>query len=561
MMRDQDLAGLAMTLSRDTGLTLTVGGEQSTCSSDGRHIHIAAMPATPLGRMLMTGLVFHEVGHKNHTRGPRPAGLLGEMTNILEDIRVEKATMAERPGTRFDLEGVATHYAGKGALDPFDAPTAVLGLALAYGRARVLKQVALEPLLESCRRKVGDAFGTATAHRLETLLEQKLPLLASTRQAENLAEKLLAVVADNRNQESVRRGDGEETQKELGQGADQEESVPMEGPRSEDREEDAEADTPAESADEGALDLNTLETTETGYGDLEKLMTAELNALASQVPQSRRDTLPHLPKVSRKKSTAPPLDEVEALCASSRMRARLLGLLQALRRSPVGYGTSGRKLASNRLARMALGDARIFRRRKETARVNTAVVVLLDASGSMYSDAGGRCRADIANPAAFALHHTLAGIEGVAVLSAAFHFRDAETPPVQLLVDFDEKPKSAAFNLTPDGGTPTADALWFARAALLQRSEPRRLILLLTDGYPNDPDATRAATARCHQDGIEIIALGLGTDAVRRYWPRHQVLHEVAELPQALFGAMEKVLVAGPFQDEGLFLPKCLKGA
>ena len=544
MMRDQELAGLAMTLSRDTDLAITVGGDRSFCSSDGRHIHIAAMPATPLGRMLMTGLVFHEVGHKNHTRGARPAGRLGEMTNILEDIRVEAATMAERPGTRFDLEAVATHYAGKGALDPFDAPTAVLGLALAFGRARVLKQAALVPLLESCRRKVGEAFGRDTVDRMETLLEQELPLLNSTRQSQNLAEKLLSVLADRQNPEPIQPGNPEGTPEGSAPSADQEQSVSQEGSRSEDREEDAETDTPAEAPDENVPVLDILGATETGYGDLAKLMTAELNALANQVPQNQRNTLPHLPKVSRKKSTAPPLDEVGALCASSRMRARLLGLLQAVRRPPLGHGTSGRKLAPTRLARMAFGDARIFRRRQETARVHTAVAILLDASGSMYSDAGGRCRSDIANPAAFALHHALVGIEGVAVLSAAFHFKDVDTPPVQLLVDFKEKPKSAAFNLNPDGGTPTADALWFARAVLLQRPETRRLILLLTDGYPNDPDATRAATARCLRDGIEIVALGLGTDAVRHYWPKHQVLTEVGELPQALFAAMEKVLVA-----------------
>ena len=540
MMRDQELAGLAMTLSRDTDLAITVGGDRSFCSSDGRHIHIAAMPDTPLGRMLMTGLVFHEVGHKHHTQGSRPAGLLGEMTNILEDIRVEAATMAERPGTRFDLEAVATHYARKGALEPGDAPTAALGLALAFGRARILKQVALVPLLESCRRKVGEAFGRGTVDRMETLLEQELPLLNSTRQAQNLAEKLLSVLAERQNPEPTQPGNPEGTHAGSPPGADQEDSVSQEGSRSEDRENDAEAEAP----DEGALDLDPLGATETGYGDLAKLMTAEMNALANEVPQNQRHTLPQMPKVCRQKTMSSPLDEVGALCASSRMRARLLGLLQAVRRSPVGYGSSGRRLAPTRLARMAFGDARIFRRRQETAMVNTAVAILLDASGSMYGDVGGRCRADIANPAAFALHHALVGIEGVAVLSAGFQFRDAETPPVVLLVDFQEKPKSAAFNLNPDGGTPTADALWFVRAALLARPETRRLILLLTDGYPNDPDATRAATARCTQDGIEIVALGLGTDAVRHYWPKHQVLTEVGELPQALFAAMEKVLVA-----------------
>ena len=89
MLRDQELAGLAMTLGRDANIKITVGGDGSFCKPDGSHINIARMPSTPLGRMLMTGLVFHEIGHKNHTKGGKPNGLLGNMMNVIEDVRVD----------------------------------------------------------------------------------------------------------------------------------------------------------------------------------------------------------------------------------------------------------------------------------------------------------------------------------------------------------------------------------------------------------------------------------------------------------------------------------------
>jgi len=86
MIRDQELAGLAMTLGRDAKIKITVGGDNSYCKNDGSHINIARMPSTSLGRMLMTGLVFHEIGHKNFTSGEgRPDGLLGDMINVVED--------------------------------------------------------------------------------------------------------------------------------------------------------------------------------------------------------------------------------------------------------------------------------------------------------------------------------------------------------------------------------------------------------------------------------------------------------------------------------------------
>jgi len=150
MIRDKELVGLAMTLGRDAKIKITVGGEESCCSTDGSHINIARMPSTPLGRMLMTGLVFHEIGHKNHTTGGRPSGLLGDMMNVIEDVRVDMETIKARPGTCFNLEAITTHYMHKGSLDPTTFAQALLGKVMAYGIGRVLKQKAILPLETIC---------------------------------------------------------------------------------------------------------------------------------------------------------------------------------------------------------------------------------------------------------------------------------------------------------------------------------------------------------------------------------------------------------------------------
>ncbi|MBN2645369.1 MAG: VWA domain-containing protein [Desulfuromonadaceae bacterium] len=102
-------------------------------------------------------------------------------------------------------------------------------------------------------------------------------------------------------------------------------------------------------------------------------------------------------------------------------------------------------------------------------------------------------------------------------------------------------------DLTPQGGTPTDQALWYARTSLLARNEVRKLIVLLTDGRPNNIPATQAATRccewGCEQDGIEIVALGILSDAVARYWNRYRVLHQLDLLPQVLFGMLEQGLM------------------
>mgnify|MGYP001492492092 CR=1 FL=1 len=133
-MRDKELAGLAHTLSRDLGMSITVGGQNSSCSADGQHINIARMPATPLGQQLMTGLVFHELGHQRYTTADKPPGFVGELTNVIEDIRTEKLTMQWRPGTRYDLDAVVAYYAKQIHRPPISCSEAVLLFVLAAGR-------------------------------------------------------------------------------------------------------------------------------------------------------------------------------------------------------------------------------------------------------------------------------------------------------------------------------------------------------------------------------------------------------------------------------------------
>ena len=194
MIRDQELAGLARTLGRDHHLKITIGGKNSYCSADGQRIHISRMPSTPLGRLLMTGLVYHEVAHKNYTQGSNSSGLLGEMTNVLEDIRVEGCLMKDRPGTGYDLERVTDYYVEKGSLSPQDIPSAFLGLVMAYGRGIVLKQKGIMALLDPCRKKLGQSFGSTFPGDVETLLEQRLSALRITEDSRKLAKKLMELL-------------------------------------------------------------------------------------------------------------------------------------------------------------------------------------------------------------------------------------------------------------------------------------------------------------------------------------------------------------------------------
>jgi cobalamin biosynthesis protein CobT len=85
-------------------------------------------------------------------------------------------------------------------------------------------------------------------------------------------------------------------------------------------------------------------------------------------------------------------------------------------------------------------------------------------------------------------------------------------------------------------------AIWAARAMLLQRQEPRKIMLILTDGCPCNGFDTEAATQRAMKEGIEIAAIGIMHGGVKNYWKNNCIINSIQELPAAMFGVMEELL-------------------
>ncbi|MDT8440646.1 MAG: VWA domain-containing protein [Desulfuromonadales bacterium] len=560
-MRDNELAGLARTLSHDTGLAITVGGDQSYCSAKGNAINIARMPATDLGRRLMCGLVFHEVGHKHYTKGAKPTGLVGELTNVIEDVRVEQLTIQRRPGARFDLDAVTTYYSERSEVPSDNLPAQLLTVVMAVGRLQQLGQKGLDQHRTTCQAFLGQQFGNRFVKRLEQLLSTEFRTLSSTTDSLRLAEQVLELV---RNQAHVKKTESQQAEPQEQSGIDENESPaqddqqggPDQGQAGGQGNHGLEGDTDSGPEHQSAghagedeappLDPEELEALLSAgsgqVGDLASFITKELNDLADQIPAAIQQAIPDYPAIGKQRQTGHSLDVAEALVVSARLRSRLPALLQSVRNQPVRHGSSGRRLAPNRLVRLAGGDPKVFRKKCETVAVNTAVAILLDSSGSMASEIGGVKLHRVAIDAAYALHHTLFGVPGIKVTSIEFSDRSQDQPHLRLMADFGEKPQSERFNVEPDGGTPIDKALWYARAALLPRPEPRKIILLLTDGFPNSAEDTYHATRRCVRDGIEIAAIGIMTDAVKQFWPRHRVITRLQELPQAMFEVMGEVL-------------------
>ena len=530
-MRDNELAGLAMVLGKDCKMKVTITGESSYINQKANHINIARMPTTPLGRMLMTGLVFHEIGHKNYTTKDKPSGLKGDMTNCIEDIRTEIETIKMRPGTRFNLEAITKHYVGKGDLAPQNINHALIGKCMGYGRARVLKQGKAEELEKASDEMLEDAFSESFVKKVELVLAD-IVNLKDTQDSIDMADKVIHLLIQEKEQKKKQQ----QKQQQAG-------GQPGDGSGNGQGDGKGKGQGKEKGGQQGAggfkggqwepSDVDKLINEQTGFGDIAQLIQQEMDDLAINNKDKANTVM--LPDIGQQPAYSK-LNEVHAISASSRMRARMIGFLESTKRKPKQYGLSGKKIAASKLVKMSFGDPKIFRKKSEEAAVNTAVVIMVDASGSM----GGEKQA-ICSEASFALHNTLYGLPGVSACTAIFAGTGGRKE-VSMLTNFDEKPTSQMFNQPSNGGTPMAAALWAARALLLNRPEPRKILLVLTDGEPDSRERAKTTSERLESEGIEIGAIGIIHEGVKHIWPNHKIINNIKELPPAVFGVMQEML-------------------
>ena len=93
-----------------------------------------------------------------------------------------------------------------------------------------------------------------------------------------------------------------------------------------------------------------------------------------------------------------------------------------------------------------------------------------------------------------------------------------------------------------EGSTPLAEALWWCATALLFRQEERKVLLVITDGEPNDRNTARDVIQRYLNSGIEAIGLGIELPMIEELFPTSQIIRNVQQLPKALFRLLEQAL-------------------
>lgn len=246
-------------------------------------------------------------------------------------------------------------------------------------------------------------------------------------------------------------------------------------------------------------------------------------------------------------------------------------LVSKMQRDWDGMKEEGR-LDTRRFVAAVNGRTDIFKQRKDAPEIDTAVMLLVDLSGSMRGD-----KAYLAQQAAILLTEALSMIVPVAVMGfntttsfsgeTAKALRDARfkgeafsrTEPIDMYMfkNFTENlrmAKNALGNITlmVGGANCDGESVMYAYQELAKRQEKRKVLMVLSDGYPacsSDLGANHLSTHLAkvvriiQKKGTDVIGIGIMSDAVKQFYPKYVVLKKVEDLSGTVLDQIGKSLL------------------
>lgn len=235
-------------------------------------------------------------------------------------------------------------------------------------------------------------------------------------------------------------------------------------------------------------------------------------------------------------------------------------------------GLRSGRLHAAALARLtALGDERAFRRKHVSESKDVAVSLVVDCSGSMR---GGKILT--AAQAAYGLssvldrmkiNHEVLGFTTQKPLPAEMGEEERRTGVryaryqnlyIPIFKSYAERLGTEAkkrFAALPhvhwlcenvDG-----ESVQIAATRLLQRTEKRKIMIVLSDGQPACPSGNHAALHShlkkvvhdVERQGVDVLGIGIQSEAPKRYYSKNVVLNSISELPTTVIREIKRLLM------------------
>lgn len=262
-------------------------------------------------------------------------------------------------------------------------------------------------------------------------------------------------------------------------------------------------------------------------------------------------------------------DDVEHMVAP--LQKDLERAIVARSRSRMTPGYKSGRLHSAGLAKLIVGDDRVFRRKHETTTKDVAVELVIDASGSMSGS-----KIHLAAAAAYALSSVLdrlkisnevicfttgPNVGGVKAEEEARKigraFTRTESLYMPIIKGFGERigtetkrrfgwlPNSRILRNNIDG-----ECVEVAARRLMARKETGKIMIVLSDGHPACAgDSGRVAkhlksvVKDLERAGANVIGIGIQSDAVKQFYSKAIVINNADELPVRVMTELRHLLL------------------
>ena len=225
------------------------------------------------------------------------------------------------------------------------------------------------------------------------------------------------------------------------------------------------------------------------------------------------------------------------------LKYKLQSLLQAMTLKKVKPGHRGR-LDTKTLHKLFVADPKIFRQAGLRVGHNTAIHLLIDASGSMSGSI------NLVSQVAYSLCLSLSETPGINVGASVFpgqqtrrsKTRDKSWDTVSPILRHGQA-LHHKFQLEAEGGTPMGEAIWWALQEMAPLRVSRKMIVILTDGEPDHISNTNLAIAEAEGLGYELYGLGIGETSIKSLLPGQSAeITHLSELPRKLFELLGQVI-------------------
>ncbi|MCD9046915.1 vWA domain-containing protein [Luteimonas sp. MHLX1A] len=509
----------------------------------------------------------HEVGHIRYSsfKEIREAAtpILKSLLNAIEDPRMELDLIATFPGTRGQLDRGLERLASMGHFDVLTSdvePDQLLALyTLYYLRGHLRQSEEFVERAEQSRGAIVGVFGEAFVERLEILLDSDGMDMLSTADAYCLAQAIVKAVQEAQKDAEAEEEDEPGQDDGAGQSADQGAEPGDDADGSEDQSGAGGAGDQDGSSSGGDSDQagngsgrgtglsrseafdKVLRADSVSCQDLGDLMSEELRkAQDTALDQGMDKVIAETVDGTTNFEMAPKnagFNPDEATKASRQLKARLRALMQTLTMSRTTEAVRGSRIHSRRAYRSDQYNRRMFIHQDDDKGVETAVYLLCDRSGSMAHQIGP------ARNAVYAIGDAMASLPGVKVGAGLF-------PSNRVLFPIGQKP-SVHIDRMPFyacGSTPMAEGISWAMRQLWKRREPRKILMVLTDGKPDNEPHTDAMIAAAEAVGIEVHAVGIGSFADLGLFKSSCLVESIDELPAAVLGMLEVSLTRKQFK-------------